>query len=349
MPPFRTEVLTREEFRRVLVKERARVDRFGGEVSLLVLKARDAASRERSLSTAIEILSPRIRTTDELGWFDSGSLGVLLPGTDAEGAWRVADVVAERHPDDLPPPVFSVYAYPHGRTFPGALQESSDSGDETDARNETLRPVMPLQAVFVQPMPLGKRALDVILSSAAMIGLLPLFLVVAVAIKLNSKGPVLYSQKRMGRGREPFSIFKFRTMVVDADEVKAALMSMNEADGPAFKITNDPRVTRVGRFLRATCIDELPQLWNVLRGEMSLVGPRPLAWDEAVRCLAWQTRRFDVTPGLTCLWQIQDSRNSIPFADWMRLDLHYVKGRSLWEDVRLIWKTGVVVLGGRGI
>ena len=143
-------------------------------------------------------------------------------------------------------------------------------------------------------------------------------------------------------------MYKFRSMVADAEARKAALMSRNEQDGPAFKIEEDPRVTSIGKLLRATSIDELPQLWNVLRGEMSLVGPRPLPCSEAAECEQWQQRRLDVTPGLTCIWQIQDRRNKIPFADWVRMDLEYIRSMSFWRDMSLIFRTICTVIRRKG-
>jgi lipopolysaccharide/colanic/teichoic acid biosynthesis glycosyltransferase len=143
-------------------------------------------------------------------------------------------------------------------------------------------------------------------------------------------------------------MYKFRTMAVDAEARKAALLNCNEQDGPAFKMEKDPRVTRVGRVLRAMSIDELPQLVNVLRGQMSLVGPRPLPIAESQQCEPWQQERLDVTPGLTCLWQVRDRREKIPFADWMRLDIRYARKRNLLLDLKLIWQTLQFVVRRKG-
>jgi lipopolysaccharide/colanic/teichoic acid biosynthesis glycosyltransferase len=335
------------EFRRELDKERARVDRFGGELSLLVLSPHDEADRERTLKETARILVERKRATDEVGWIGRNSIGAILTGTDAGGAWRVSEIVCERLDKDVLPPAFQVYTYPDHEDFP---RNGSPRGDEsTDSRSEDSRWVRSLHEVFVEPMPIMKRAIDVVLSGMALLLLLPLFTLVAIAIKWTSPGPVIFSQQRMGRGRRPFTLHKFRSMSADAERQKQKLLSLNEVDGPVFKIACDPRVTPLGKLLRASCIDELPQLWNVLVGEMSLVGPRPLPWDEACKCIRWQTRRFDVAPGLTCFWQVKESRNSIPFTDWMRLDLDYIRRSSLQEDLRLIWKTGLVMLGGRSL
>jgi exopolysaccharide biosynthesis polyprenyl glycosylphosphotransferase len=174
-------------------------------------------------------------------------------------------------------------------------------------------------------------------------------LVVALLIKGSSPGPVLFRQQRSGLNGRPFTIFKFRTMVTDAEQRKHELAAMNEMSGPVFKVSNDPRITRVGKMLRKFSIDEFPQLFNVLRGEMSLVGPRPLPVDEVKRFhdLAHR-RRLSVKPGLTCLWQVSGRNNVSDFKDWVRLDLEYIDNWSLWLDLKILWRTVPVVLTGAG-
>ena len=169
----------------------------------------------------------------------------------------------------------------------------------------------------------------------------------ALAIKATSRGPVFFTQERDTISGRPFTIYKFRTMCVDAEAKKGELRSLSEQDGPAFKMTDDPRVTPVGRFLRKTSIDELPQLFNVLLGDMSLVGPRPLPCDESHRCEAWQRRRLDVTPGLTCIWQVQ-GRSNVSFSEWARMDMQYIRSRSLMADLALLLKTIPAVIFRRG-
>jgi exopolysaccharide biosynthesis polyprenyl glycosylphosphotransferase len=172
---------------------------------------------------------------------------------------------------------------------------------------------------------------------------------IAVLIKLTSKGPVLFRQQRSGLNGRPFMIYKFRTMVTNAEQLKHELASMNEMTGPVFKVTNDPRITPLGKFLRKFSLDEFPQLLNVLRGEMSLVGPRPLPVDEVKRFndLAHR-RRLSVKPGLTCLWQISGRNNVKDFRDWVRLDLEYIDNWSFWLDVKILWLTIPTVLTGAG-
>jgi exopolysaccharide biosynthesis polyprenyl glycosylphosphotransferase len=192
-----------------------------------------------------------------------------------------------------------------------------------------------------------KRLLDVAASSVALGLLSPLMIGVAAGIKMTSRGPVLFKQQRVGRHGRPFNMLKFRSMIANAEELKAKLMAMNEQAGPVFKIKQDPRITPVGRFIRKFSIDEVPQLINVLRGEMSLVGPRPPVPSEVAKYEAWQRRRLSVRPGLTCVWQVS-GRNEISFEEWMYLDMQYIDHWSLAQDFQLILKTVPVVLTGRG-
>jgi len=192
-----------------------------------------------------------------------------------------------------------------------------------------------------------KRLFDIVASAAALWLLLPLFLVVMVAIKLTSRGPIFFRQKRVGMHGRTFNMLKFRSMIARAESLKASLARLNEQTGPVFKMRNDPRVTTVGRFIRKFSIDELPQLINVLRGEMSIVGPRPPVPAEVVSYQAWQLRRFSVRPGLTCIWQVS-GRNQISFEEWMVLDMQYIDHWTLGRDLNLIFRTVPAVLTGRG-
>jgi exopolysaccharide biosynthesis polyprenyl glycosylphosphotransferase len=192
-----------------------------------------------------------------------------------------------------------------------------------------------------------KRLFDIFASAAALVVLSPLLVLVAVAVKLTSKGPMFFRQARVGLHGRPFNMFKFRTMVTGADSLKDELEEKNEQSGPVFKMKNDPRVTPVGRILRRHSIDELPQLINVLRGDMSIVGPRPPLAKEVAQYEGWQRRRLSVRPGLTCIWQVS-GRNQISFEEWMFLDMRYIDHWSLREDLSLILQTFPVVLTGRG-
>jgi exopolysaccharide biosynthesis polyprenyl glycosylphosphotransferase len=193
-----------------------------------------------------------------------------------------------------------------------------------------------------------KWVLDFTISLFLIVFFSPLFLVTALLIKLTSPGPVFFLQERLGLNKRRFHIYKFRTMSADAESRMKEIEHLNELSGPVFKIKNDPRITTVGKFLRSTSIDELPQLFNVLKGDMSLVGPRPMAVrDYEGFNEDWQRRRFSVRPGITCLWQVL-GRNSIPFEQWMELDLQYIDRWSLWLDVQILVKTIPAVLRGSG-
>ncbi len=193
-----------------------------------------------------------------------------------------------------------------------------------------------------------KRVLDVLVSGLVLVALSPVLLVVALAVlAFCGPGPCLFRQQRVGRHGRLFNMLKFRTMVVDAEAQKASLESRNEQSGPVFKIKDDPRITRLGRVLRRYSIDELPQFINVLRGDMSIVGPRPPVPSEVARYEAWQRRRLSVLPGITCVWQVS-GRNNISFEEWMYLDMRYIDHWSLTEDFKLILKTVPVVVTGRG-
>jgi exopolysaccharide biosynthesis polyprenyl glycosylphosphotransferase len=194
----------------------------------------------------------------------------------------------------------------------------------------------------------AKRAIDCLLSLLGLIMLLPIFLCAAILVKLTSRGPVFFRQTRVGLNKRHFKIYKFRTMVDNAEQIQEQFLSMNEMVGPAFKIKKDPRVTPVGRLLRKTSIDELPQLLNVLKGDMSLVGPRAMSLrDYRLFEQDWQRRRFSVKPGITCLWQV-NGRSSIPFEQWMELDMQYIDGWSLWLDFKILAQTVPAVLRGTG-
>lgn len=192
-----------------------------------------------------------------------------------------------------------------------------------------------------------KRVIDLVLSLAMLVLAAPIMVAAAVAIKATSRGPILFRQLRAGREGRPFTMYKFRSMVNGAEEARTGLNFLNEAEGPVFKLRQDPRLTWMGRILRRTSIDELPQLFNVLRGEMSLVGPRPLPLNEVMTGSPAERSRLEVTPGLTCLWQIS-GRCEVPYSEWMQLDLLYIQNRSLKLDLQILLRTIPAVLSCRG-
>ncbi len=192
-----------------------------------------------------------------------------------------------------------------------------------------------------------KRLTDIIVATFLLVLFLPIIPVVAILIRFDSPGPIFFKQRRIGKDGKAFDFYKFRSMVSGAENVIDALRPLSGVDGPVFKIKEDPRVTRVGRFLRRSSLDELPQLINVLRGEMSIVGPRPNLPSEVSQYLPWQRKRLDVTPGITCFWQIA-GRSHIGFQEWMRLDLEYVRKRSYVTDLKIMMKTVPAVIARKG-
>ena len=264
-----------------------------------------------------------------------------MTDTDQEGVKALAKVIVADC--DLADNIeLSIYVYP---TLPAQVllataykppQDTAKTSNEDESDHDSSASRLD-QPLFSQSLPTWKRTIDVVASCLGLMMLAPLLTLVAAAIKLTSKGPVLFRQLRSGLGGVPFVIYKFRTMCADAKARKAELLDQNEQAGPAFKVENDPRTTIIGGYLRRTCLDELPQLWNVLRGEMTLVGPRPLPCDEACQCDSWQQRRLDMVPGLTCFWQVDGSRDD--FAEWMRMDIRYLGRSRFWVDIELLWRT----------
>ena len=332
-----------ERLRAILERKRKRTDRTGEEFSLLAFTTRGRKTRAATGDRLAAILQQRLRPADEVGWLEDEVIGVVLPATGGAAAWRVAEEVCRGFPPDCPPPACTVYCHPADfrsgeQPASGAWRGLPDAGKRVRA----------MQILFIRRTPAWKRCMDVAGAFIGLVLLLPLFVLIAVAIKATSRGPIFYSQWRDGRGGKRFVIYKFRSMVVGADADQHELRELNERDGPAFKISNDPRVTWVGRLLRRTNFDELPQIWNVLKGEMSLVGPRPLPCGESAACTPWQHRRLDVTPGLTCTWQAR-GQTKVSFDEWMRMDIRYILSRSLWQDLKLIaWTVAVVMLGRSG-
>ena len=361
-------VLTPEQMNIAIHRESARADRNGGEFALVLFRVKRKDRTTLSTIRLAKTVLNRVRATDDVGWYDENHLGVLLPDTTANGAWRFADQVCGLASRKGPRPLLSVYCYPT-KWFGDDEQETAPVPPRSEIAEENryaVRNLIPyfldgmasgleqppnavhrLETLLVRPLPLWKRVIDVVGAVMGMILLSPVMFAAALAIKLTSRGPMIFSQNRAGLGGKPFRIYKFRTMIVDAEAKKKELKAQNEQDGPAFKIKNDPRVTKVGRLLRKTSIDELPQLWNVLKGDMTLVGPRPLPVSESDACEGWQRRRLDVTPGLTCIWQVK-GRSKVSFAEWVRMDVAYIRRRTLFNDVRILLQTIPAVLLRRG-
>jgi lipopolysaccharide/colanic/teichoic acid biosynthesis glycosyltransferase len=333
-------LLNVHEFRHEAVRERVRTDRSGLPLSILAVELPADRSSSRDFAFLSRVLQRRLRITDKAGYLADGRVAVLLPDTPSAGAWKVASDICDYYPVGHDRPSCEVYVYP---------DEIAPSRDESQDRpkqrveGHSAR----LEALFAQPTPKLKRTVDVLGATAGLIAASPVLMVLAAIIKLTSPGPVFYSQLREGHGGRRFRIYKLRSMCVDAHRLQSALREFSVQDGPAFKMRHDPRTTWIGRLIRRTSLDELPQLWNVLTGDMSLVGPRPLPVEESLQCAPWQRMRLAVVPGLTCVWQVH-GRSTVSFESWMRMDLEYLRCRSFTYDMRLLLSTIPSLLLHRG-
>ena len=325
-----------DHFESMLDRERSRADRSGSSFSLIVIRLRRQDRREESYRVISRVLLERLRETDLTGFMNDGRIGVLLSDTPINGAYELRDSL--RHELRTKDILFDDELF----TYPAIELAESEVDRKNTSNGSEQEEARPLESMLYQALPRWKRTLDLVAATIGLIVLSPLLIVTAVLVKSTSRGPIFFTQPRAGLGGCPFVLYKFRTMCDDAEERKADLMAKNEQDGPAFKIKNDPRITPIGRILRKSCIDELPQLLNVLNGDMTIVGPRPLPCREADQVEGWQRRRVDVTPGLTCTWQAGARR--VTFAEWARLDIRYSKNRTLGNDIRLIWRTFLKVV-----
>ena len=370
-------LLSPDEFEWFIERERSLADRASRQFSLLVVRPIDAGAEEVEQLAAI--LLERLRATDLVGWLAGGALGMLLAETRPDGAMVVASSV-DRAVTRLGIRVeSSIYVYPtvdderpapppgRGVTPGGANGANGASGANgsngskgADSNGHaavaagpapepgrTPWPMHDLWTRMSMPLPWWKRTIDVALSGLALVVLAPAFALIALAIRLESRGPIFFRQKRAGRAAMPFTLYKFRSMVLGAERLQPSLRPLNEQSGPVFKIRRDPRITRVGRWLRRWSLDELPQLWNVFRGDISLVGPRSPTFEEVSEYEPWQRRRLAVKGGITCIWQVS-GRSEIGFREWMRMDMAYVAGHSLWLDLKLLARTVIAVLTGKG-
>jgi len=215
--------------------------------------------------------------------------------------------------------------------------------------NQAVESIQSLESETKAAYDFFKRIFDIVFSALGLIILIVPLLIVALIIVIDSPGAApIYVQERVGKNGKKFKFYKFRTMVVNADAMLESLLKDNEMDGPVFKIKDDPRITRFGHFIRRTSIDELPQLWNVLKGDMSLVGPRPPLPREVEKYTEYQLQRLQVIPGITCFWQVQPRRNSLSFDKWVELDLKYIKERSFKTDIVILYRTVGAVFGMEG-
>jgi lipopolysaccharide/colanic/teichoic acid biosynthesis glycosyltransferase len=330
-------ILDEKTFHFELARERTRVDRNGSPLAILIIELPEDRATPRDLDFLGRVLLRRVRMTDTIGFLSGRRMGVLLPDTSKSGAWKVASDVCSVYPLGHDRPNCDVLVYPEDefRRRDG-LPESEEEAEEKEVQ-------LGVESLLTHPMPAWKRGIDV---AGAIVGLClaaPLMFLFGLLIKLTSPGPALYSQEREGLGGRRFRIYKLRTMRVGADERQAALREFSTQDGPAFKMLDDPRTIWIGRWLRRTSLDELPQLWNVLKGDMSLVGPLPLPTAESLQCDRWHRQRLSVTPGITCIWQCW-GRSTVSFEQWMRMDLQYIRRRSLGYDLKLLLSTAPSVV-----
>lgn len=330
-----------QSFRFEFARERMRVDRNRSPLSVLMIDLPSELRQASDLEFLGCTLRQRLRITDTIGALADGRVGVLLPDTPESGAWKVADDVCSVYPVGKLRPSCEVFVYPNEES------RRRDGKPSRDGQTVQTGSVATTELLFCQRTPMWKRTADVMVALLGLIVTAPVMAAIAVAVKATSRGPVFYVQEREGLGGRRFPMIKFRTMRVNADRHQAALRARSVQDGPAFKMRRDPRTTWIGRLLRVTSLDELPQLWNVLRGDMSLVGPRPLPTAESQECQPWQRQRLAVVPGMTCVWQVR-GRNTVSFDEWMRMDLQYVRRRSPWYDAFLLLRTAPALVFSRG-
>jgi lipopolysaccharide/colanic/teichoic acid biosynthesis glycosyltransferase len=392
--PFKAKALegvsSIESFYRFLERERCRSDRSGLPFALVSFEAKSPDMNGNYAEKLTHVLCSRIRTTDEIGWIDHKHIGLVLYNTEKEGAMSFITALEEAISDKASNPDCRVYIYPADRGAKGHhdgsaqqgkidndsnedgslnngelknnLQSNSDKSifrSSLTSSNNFTEAAHDISPLLSRKIPVWKRAADIVGSLVGLIVLSPVMLLTAIAIKLDSKGPIIFRQVRIGSEGKTFSFFKFRSMYDDCDQTvhqehieklsngEAGLVQQDDCDYSSYKLDNDERVTKVGKFLRRTSLDEFPQLINVLKGEMSLVGPRPYPVYQEEISTIWQRYRIMVRPGITGLAQV-DGRYGKSYIDAYRLDLQYIKSFSFWLDIKILFKTIRMVISARG-
>jgi lipopolysaccharide/colanic/teichoic acid biosynthesis glycosyltransferase len=351
---------SQETFRALIQRERARVDRNAHVFSLVLFRIDHRRRHPLRTERLVRELMRRRRFTDEVGVLDRDRIGVLLPETSPVGAQKFADDILATFADLTPPLGCTILSYPESPAPPGStpdprqlhfLNELRPSPPETPPAAPADRAAMAppalgsfddVELMLVEPLPGWKRFIDFAGALAGIVVLSPLLLLIGLVIKIVSPGPVFYRQPRVGHRGQLFTCWKFRTMRIDSDPRlhQRHIRELVEAGRPLEKLDgrDDPRIIPFGRFLRLSGLDELPQLLNVLRGEMSLIGPRPCIEYESEQFDRWQLRRFDTVPGLTGLWQVS-GKNRTTFNQMMRLDIAYARKKSPWMDLLILLRT----------
>lgn len=320
-------------FQALLRHERCRSDRDGSEFSLAVFDVSGMNSNGRGIQQAANLIQEKMRSIDEAGWIDSKSIGVLLPVTNIEGGRKFAHRVGESIP-------CTIYTYP-ACWLPDSNENGGSHGSDSKENEDAIG------KMFCRAVPVWKLCMDKVGSIGLIILLSPLFLLMLTYIKVVSPGKVLFMQKRVGHRGKIFTFIKFRTMHENNDPVahREYLKELIRSGQPMEKLDGDrdPRIIPGGKIIRKMCLDELPQLFNVLRGDMSLVGPRPCIPYEAEEYLRWHAHRFDALPGMTGLWQVS-GKNKLSFEQMIRLDISYTKRMSLLFDLKILLLTGPAII-----
>jgi len=357
-----------ERFRVILERERARADRNGHQFSVVAFDIDSPEVNNANAKQLASILLKRIRFTDELGWFDNHRIAALLPETTTAGAITLAENVCQIFTATTSPPKYTIHSYPpkksnrgDGHSGPFHIQDIPSKRKTTTSQrfpastkhSASEHSPSALEQMFCCPLPIWKRAVDVVGASVGLVVLSPILLLVALIIKIVSPGPVFFKQQRVGHMGEIFTMWKFRTMRVNSDtsvhqrHLSKLIKSVTHNDEltakPMTKLDDDPQIIPFGKILRKTCLDELPQLFNVLRGEMSLVGPRPPLPYEVEEYLLWHNGRINTVPGMTGLWQVS-GKNRLTFNKMVRLDIQYWRKKSLWLDIKILLKTPLAIV-----
>ncbi len=372
-------ILSEKEFQKILDLERDRVDRYDMVFSVVSFVVQKNSERSDDLKEFIDIITKRkLRKADDIGWCCSSHISTFLHNTGADGAEVYVKEIDELLDNREKKIKSFIYTYPENsksnkgdkrstknfRSYETAGDSHEDlkvtlfskekEDESTGMERYDLSPLpgeyefnSRIKDFFTREIPLWKRIVDIVGSVFFIISFSPIMLAIVAAIKLTSKGPVIFKQKRAGLGGKPFTCYKFRSMVIGAEGKMKELVKYNLRTGPVFKMENDPRVTRVGRFIRKWSLDEMVQFFNVLKGDMSLVGPRPPIIDEVTKYANWHCRRLDIKPGITCIWQIY-SRHNKSFENWVRQDIEYARNQSFLLDLKILFLTLPAVISRRG-